>query len=394
MRLVLVPLAFWLSLHVSYACRHAGACCSSGWPIPLERDRVPAIVRAIAAGQIVVPDRWLLPVIAQPPEIAGILTESQRRCVFHQRLRSQSDTRPAPPAHRCAVQSVLGHDAIPIACQHFPRVCLIDDRGVSVTLSHYCPTAASLLDSYEGPVEIVEGPEPMPSGEPEGLDARGAWPPLLAPNVLMDLAAYTQWEAHLISWLGGGRNPDGEWAPEDVLHMLDGHARRLASWRPGDRPLAEAIDRLASDRPTAIGAPDWDREQRLRTAAIASLPPSQEWDGEVDDLPHVWSRDLADAWHRQARIVNRFLAAHAFAAWNAYQADGLVTGMRLLQLTLAVLRGESARVPPLEGGELTRDRLRHAIRQTDRLLIHLVDRAALAARLSRSSRDLDLSTQP
>jgi hypothetical protein len=377
-------LARWLSLHTSYACRHAGACCSSGWPIPLERDRVPKIVRAIEAGQIEAPEPWLLPVIGQPPEVAGVLTEVGGRCLFRH---------PVAGELRCAIHSALGHDAIPIACQHFPRVCLIDDRGVSVTLSHYCPTAASLLDSYEGPVEIVEGPEPMPTGELEGLDARGAWPPLLAPNVLMDLAAYTQWEAHLISWLGGGRNPDGEWAPEDVLHMLHGQARRLASWRPGDRPLAEAIARLASDRQTAIGAPDWDREQRLRTAAIASLPPSQE-DGEVDDLPHVWSRDVADAWRRQARIVNRFLAAHAFAAWNAYQADGLVTGVRLLQLTLAVLRGESARLPPLEGGELTRDRLRHAIRQTDRLLIHLVDRAALAARLSRSSRDLDLSTQP
>ncbi len=265
---------------------------------------------------------------------------------------------------------------------------------MSVTLSHYCPTAASLLDSYEGPVEIVEGPEPMPSGEPEGLDARGAWPPLLAPNVLMDLAAYTQWEAHLISWLGGGRNPDGEWAPEDVLHCWTGT-------RDGSRRGVPAIARWQKrltvsrrTRPAAIGAPDWDREQRLRAAAIASLPPSQEWDGEVDDLPHVWSRDMADAWREHARIVNRFLAAHAFAAWNAYQADGLVTGVRLLQLTLAVLRGESARVPPPEGGELTRDRLRHAIRQTDRLLIHLVDRAALAARLSRSSRDLDLSTQP
>ena len=103
-------------------------------------------------------------------------------------------------------------------------------RGVFVTLSHYCPTAASLLVSYEGPVTIVEGPEPIPHGDPEGYDARGAWPPLLAPNVLMDLDAYGQWESHLIAWLGGVRNAGGQWAPEDVLHMLDEHAARIGSW--------------------------------------------------------------------------------------------------------------------------------------------------------------------
>lgn len=365
-------MAFWLSFHVSYTCRHAGACCSSGWPIPLERDRVPAIAQAIAAGQIAVEEPWLLPVVSQPADVAGLLTEFHGRCVFHQ-------------SQRCSIQSVLDHRAIPVACQHFPRVCLIDDRGVSVTLSHYCPTAASLLDSYEGPLEIVEGPEPVPGGEPEGLDARGAWPPLLATNVLMDLAAYTQWEAHLISWLGGERNPDGQWAPEDVLQLLDLQARRLATWRPGDQPLAEAIHGLEPDTPAASRPPDWVQEQRLRAAAIAALPPPQEWDGEVNDLPDIWSRDMADAWRAHARIVNRFLAAHAFAAWSAYQAEGLVPQIRALGLVLAALRHQTVHLCQRAGGPLTRRRLLDAVRQTDRLLRHLVNRAALAARMSRST---------
>ena len=106
--------------------------------IPLERDRVPSIAQAIAAGRIAVEVPWLLPVVNQPADVAGLLTEFHGRCVFHQ-------------SQRCSIQSVLDHRAIPVACQHFPRVCLIDDRGVSVTLSHYCPTAASLLDWYEGP---------------------------------------------------------------------------------------------------------------------------------------------------------------------------------------------------------------------------------------------------
>jgi len=38
-----------LTIHADYACRHAGACCTSGWPIPIEADCEARLVRAHGA---------------------------------------------------------------------------------------------------------------------------------------------------------------------------------------------------------------------------------------------------------------------------------------------------------------------------------------------------------
>ncbi len=134
---------FWLNFHLPYACRHSGACCQAGWPIPIEPERAVLIRKG----------EWL--------EEGGVLPRDARgACVFHDR--------------RCTV-----YEHRPMSCVHFPYVCLIDQRGVHVTLSHYCPTAASLLFAHDGPIEIVEGPSPVPALEiPEGLDARPSLPPL------------------------------------------------------------------------------------------------------------------------------------------------------------------------------------------------------------------------
>jgi hypothetical protein len=82
---------------------------------------------------------------------------------------------------------------------------MIDPRGVHVTLAHYCPTAAAMLFQHEGPIEVVEGPSPVPLLEiPEGLDARESLPPLREPSpggssdatrsVLMSWEEFADWE--------------------------------------------------------------------------------------------------------------------------------------------------------------------------------------------------------
>ena len=65
----------------------------------------------------------------------------------------------------------------------------------------------------------------------------------------------------------------------------------------------------------------------------------------------------------------------------AYQGSGAVSHITRLRLVLAVLRAECIRCCVHEDGELDARLLTHAIRQTDLLIVHLIDRARLAARL-------------
>ena len=284
-------------MHVPYACRHAGACCSSGWPIPIERARVDA-VRTLRPDLV-----WLRVVADAPPDIAGALTLSRDgHCVFHH--------------DGCAIHQHLGEQAMPTACRHFPRQVLIDPRGVFVTLSHYCPTAADLLFSHDGSVDIVEGPPAIRGGEPEGLDARDVLPPLLAPGVLMDLAGYSAWEKHVVTVLATADAASAE----STLDRLDGELAALQRWRPGATSLTAAVESLAAGRSPRGSSPVAGSDER---------------------------------------VVRRYLAARAFASPAAYGTHGVSGVLRSLRHALSQLR------------DLQRRRsLKEAIRQTDLELLH------------------------
>ena len=319
---------YWLSMHLPYACRHSGACCSSGWDIPIERSRVGAVQALRPA------TAWLRPVSGAPEEVAGVLAMSGGgRCVFH--------------GDGCEIQHGLGHGALPSACQHFPRKVLMDPRGVFVTLSHYCPTAADLLFSHVGPVEIVEGPPVLPDGDPEGLDARDVLPPLLtgvprarprgqvSPRgarsrqtgpglaskgqvssnaVLMDLESYAAWEAHMIRVL-----TCGTCSADEALAQLDADLMSLQNWRPGSTPLLEVVHSLRSSNEFSN-----------------SSPSSQE------------------------AVIKRYLAARAFASWVPYQAEGVPALLWALRRLLEHLQANCERMC-----------LKDAIRETDLRLVHL-----------------------
>jgi hypothetical protein len=360
---------FWLSLHLPYRCRDAGVCCTSGWPIPLERVRLRAIETAISARQLRAPSTWLRQVPDQPPDVAGVLTpDASGRCLFH--------------SAGCEIQRALGHDALPSACRHFPRQCLIDARGVSVTLSHYCPTAASLLFEHTGGVEIVEGPPPV-DGRPEGLDARDALPPSLTPRVLMDVAGYAAWEAHMIRVVAGSADDDR--SPEDVLALLEEHARTIAAWRPGGVPLVESIHSLASNG-ARRAVVEFATERHLFDLARSSLARRHEWPDVPPDGPARWRRYVEPQWPHYAMVIRRFMAAHAFASWMAYEGTGVRAIVSSIRLALAVLRQEAIRICGDEGAMLDATRLKQSVRRTDLLLVHLTDRQTLAGRLNGALR--------
>ena len=58
-----------------------------------------------------------------------------------------------------------------------------DPRGTFITLSHFCPTAASQLFREDVPLAIVESPASFPPADYDGLTVTGDdLPPLLRPD--------------------------------------------------------------------------------------------------------------------------------------------------------------------------------------------------------------------
>src|SRR5688572_7037569 len=136
-----------LSVHAPYVCAHAGACCQAGWTIPIEAPLVPRL-RALGFQ-------------APADGVAGLADDGA--CAFFER----------DAGRLCAIHRRGGSSLLPSMCRHFPRVVVNDPRGSSLTLSHFCPTAAGLL--FEPvPLAIVDAPAPLSlDGGMEGLDATG-----------------------------------------------------------------------------------------------------------------------------------------------------------------------------------------------------------------------------
>jgi hypothetical protein len=197
----------------------------------------------------------------------------------------------------------------------FPRIVLHDARGTSVSLSHFCPTAAALLFDDSRAVTIGEAPPALAAiGELDGLDARREWPPLLRPGVLMDFESYDAWEAAAVSQLTSGSA-----SARDALGALDQITRELTTWTAGSGAL---IDRVHA------------------AFALSEAP--------------------ATCGDRAHGAVKRWLAARLFGAWSAYQGDGLAFTLRYLRMCLQTFDEEVA----ADGNPL------EAIRRSDLRILH------------------------
>jgi Fe-S-cluster containining protein len=288
-----------LSVHAPYVCAHAGACCQAGWTIPIEAPLVPRL-RALGFRDAA-------------DGVAGLTDNGA--CVFFER----------DAGRLCAIQRRGGSSLLPSMCRHFPRVVVNDSRGTSVTLSHFCPTAAGLL--FE-PVRlaIVDAPAPLSlDGRMEGLDATGVLPPLLAPGVLTDWDGYTAWEEAAVALFDEDRLD-----PDAAARMLGDGTAAACGWRPGHESLAAAV----------------------RRAFAAAQRPA----------------DSNGRWGSFERAVKAFLAAHAFASWAAYEPAGLRAVADAVSDALDALHAEVTR-----RGPLTRESLLEAMRATDLRLRHAVD---------------------
>lgn len=378
---------FWLSCHVDYACRHSGVCCRAGWPLPVEAGVVGAIDRAVTDRRLATVDGervWFIERVDAPDGVVGTLSHTATgACVFH-RVHA-GDAGPAGQ-HECAVHATLGHEALPSTCQHFPRVCLVDERGVRVSLSHVCPTAASLLVDDTRPVTIVRGPAAVPGRTvPEGLDARGQLPPRLSARVLADWDGLTAWEAHVIRVLAGPDATAG--TAERALARLAGDAEVLAAWTPQAGTLVAAVARLADRVDAGTPAPvdlDAEASRRWRHSALvrATCRAPWVWPDPPAGLEALDARVVAPVWASHATVVRRYLAARAFGAWATYRLDAAHGLVRWLTLVVDVLRVECAAQCAGASGGLDRERLTAAIRQADLLLLHYADDGAVAEALT------------
>lgn len=304
-----------LSFHAGYRCQHTGRCCTSNWPIPIDGTD-------------------------------QLLDRINGRCVFHDTHASGG----------CQIQRATGHESIPLACRQFPRQSVTDPRGTSVTLSHYCPTANAQLERATGPVTIVDGGAAFPRhGEYVGLAASRDIPPLLNSRCLMSWEQWWLIEARAVALVSEH--------PETALPRLARAIEHLHAWRPGTAPLADVIHR-AFDLASIGDELPW-------------TPTDAEIDGHIADalstIPPEWHDDAVKALtpgHTRLPwpMFGRFLAAHAFANWAAYNGRGLRTWFRAIEAAgcLVWRTGDAG--------------------SADLILRHLADSSALITRWSQAER--------
>jgi hypothetical protein len=349
-----------LSFHAPYRCRHTGECCRAGWDVEVE----PHIVEAVRTGRV-------FPVISTPnpferlEEGDGVAPSRTNSgdCGFHNN-------------NRCSLQECGSEAMLPSACRHFPRVFLRDARGLLMTLSHFCPTAASLLFEKANEVAIVDAPDALMIAEPiEGLDAREALPPLVRPGLLADVDGYGAWEETVVRTI-----IDAD-TVEAGLASIEAATERVRAWEPPHGALADAVASAFADAPRAAYDPALSQAFDIVRDLTGPHP--------LMDVPG----NFADAWNRVRdgigdavrQPVHRYLAASAFGNWIAYRGQGLRSVVAWLRACHDVLRVQMVRHAAGKPA-IDREDLLESIRMADYIMIHTVDSLAFgraAASLER-----------
>jgi hypothetical protein len=342
---------FALNVHAGWKCRHSGACCRAGWTIPVEPHARPITGSA-----------WL------EPDASGACPQFDATTSL------------------CRIHRDHGEPMLPQSCHHFPRRALIDERGTFIVLSHFCPTAASLIVDGDR-LAVVEAPPAFPPDRIyEGLDARGEWPPLLRPTALLDAESFSAWERYLVETLGASRDD-----VETTLSAIAGTAEQLRRWTAHQGDLAAWTARVLANRAEVEGDAVVQPYSCYRGAGVFGRICDMVPDGLTrppvpEPLTDAALAEFESEWRRSSPAALRYLGARAFASWTAYQSSGIRTQVAELFATAAVLRAECQRQWQDTGRPLTRATLIEAVRAADWLLVHLVDRARLAAWLGAVER--------
>ena len=362
---------FALSIHADYRCRHSGACCTADWDVPVELPLYRTLGEALSAGRIAPAaeaDDDATPLIVGgdlPNEAAAMVARTPTGdCVFYHRHSGL-----------CVIHRDLGEPMLPSTCRHFPRLALRDARGTSISLTHYCPTAAASLFREDVPIEIVEAPPAFPEADYDGLVVTADdWPPLLRPDLLADPESYAAWERHMVS-----RCADEALSPERVVATLERDAQIVRAVMPvNTESIVRAIAELPDEGVSACVPQTLDASLAHYAEVMAAVP--DEWRPEPDarDLASTYEREVRPHWNAWSAPLKRYLAARGFASWTAYQGHGFLTIVRSLDAALALVRVEAARQCRDAGRPLDATLLREAFREADFSLNHLAESDELA----------------
>jgi hypothetical protein len=271
----------------------------------------------------------------------------------------------------CAIHRTAGVQSLPTACRHFPREILIDAaRGILISLSHFCPTAANLLFST-GSLDVVEAHPPLSLEPPvEGLDATAAIAPLVRPGLLSDPEGYDAWERAALATLA---RPDC--TARQAVDLIAAATEEVRSWQPRDGSLAACVGEAlpvtrAIGRSTG-GAAGLD----FAELCAAHFPPAA---GPVADFDRVWDRLIEPSMELYDRPLRNYLGTRLFGTWMAYEGRGLRSTVEWLRTALAVFRNELARRSAASGSPPARADVVEAFRTSDLLLLHTIDSEALA----------------
>jgi hypothetical protein len=334
-----------LSIHAAYQCRHSGKCCQAGWDIEVD----PHIVEAVTAGLLIPVSSTPVPFLPRTDEPGMSLARTPDGwCGFRQ-------------DRRCSLQATGGEAMLPSACRHFPRVILRDGRGTLLTLSHFCPTAASMLLDDRTAV-VVDAPPGLALAEPiEGLDARQALPPLVRPGLLSDMDGYAAWEEVVVRELADASSA------QRALDRIAAATEVVRQWTPAQGSLAAAVSAAFSSARAAPGSPDLSEAFGLVREVTGPHPLLKVDDGFVES----WASLESNARDMLRRPVANYMAACAFGNWTAYRGQGLRTIVAWLQACYDVLRLQLVQQAKAAGA-LNLAGLVEAFRMADFILVHNV----------------------
>lgn len=348
-----------LSFHADYACQNSGVCCSTAWEIAVEERVELDLIPRLASPSARLPhgSDGFRPMVDPPNGCKSRLRkhEPSGSCWFHD-----------AEARRCAVHRAFGEELLPSACRQFPRVCILEPGLVSVSLSHYCPTAAAMLFRESADFEIVvEAPAFSETWPFEGLDAREAYPPFLREGVLLGFDGLRAFEESAVKALRGG----------DVclaMARIEAAVESIRGWSPERGPLSDLIRSsfAEAEKIFPAGSKSVDPRPVLLSSLIEQAPKNPGFPDFTPETPHLSAEmDL---------VLRRYLAARLIAGWIMFQADDLRTVVKYLRLCLnTVLLFESGRGRQ----ERDADRWKEAIRSADLWVVHYCDPDLLARNL-------------